>query len=83
MSSDAKAFPVHKTDEEWRRTLTPEQYYVLREHGTERPGTCALLREMARMRPATMSGLLGVKGVGARKAEDLGEMFLEVIRADR
>src|SRR5829696_56275 len=40
-----KTFPVHKTDEEWRRTLTPEQLYVMREHGTERPGTCALLHE--------------------------------------
>jgi peptide-methionine (R)-S-oxide reductase len=40
-----KTFSVHKTDEEWRRTLTPEQYYVMREHGTERPGTCALLHE--------------------------------------
>jgi peptide-methionine (R)-S-oxide reductase len=41
----AKTFPVEKTDEEWRRILTPEQYDVLREHGTERPGSCALLQE--------------------------------------
>lgn len=27
------------SDEEWRRRLTPEQYDVLRRHGTERPGT--------------------------------------------
>ena len=45
MSTNQKSFAVQKTDEEWRRTLTPEQYYVMREHGTERPGSCALLHE--------------------------------------
>ena len=37
-----KTFPVTKTDAEWRAQLTPEQYAVLRGHGTERPGSCAL-----------------------------------------
>ncbi|MEJ1157908.1 peptide-methionine (R)-S-oxide reductase MsrB [Prosthecomicrobium sp. N25] len=38
-------FPVTRTDKEWRERLTPEQYAVMRGHGTERPGSCALLHE--------------------------------------
>jgi peptide-methionine (R)-S-oxide reductase len=30
---------IQKSDEEWRRELTPEQYQVCRRHGTERPFT--------------------------------------------
>ncbi|HWA04845.1 MAG TPA: peptide-methionine (R)-S-oxide reductase MsrB [Rhizomicrobium sp.] len=33
---------ISKTDEEWRDALTPDQYRILREHGTERPGSSPL-----------------------------------------
>jgi peptide-methionine (R)-S-oxide reductase len=36
---------VSKSDEAWRSELTPEQYRVLRKHGTERAGTSPLNRE--------------------------------------
>src|SRR5246500_1216619 len=39
---DTKHYPVSHTEAEWRKILTPEQYHIMREHGTERPGSCAL-----------------------------------------
>jgi len=49
---DAKTYPVTRSDAEWRKPLTPEQFHIMREHGTERPGTCALLYEK---RPGTFA----------------------------
>ena len=45
-----KAYAVSHTDAEWRALLTPEQYDVMRAHGTEAPGSCALLHEKRRGR---------------------------------
>ena len=42
---DDGTFPVTKSDGEWRAALTEKQYSVLREHGTEFPGTSPLLAE--------------------------------------
>jgi peptide-methionine (R)-S-oxide reductase len=42
---DAKVYPISHSDAEWRRMLTPEQYAVMRGHGTEAPGSCALNNE--------------------------------------
>ena len=42
---DQGQFEVSHSDEEWRRRLTPEQYRVLRHHGTERAGTSPLNQE--------------------------------------
>jgi ATP-dependent DNA helicase RecQ len=39
------------------------------------------LREMARLKPGSLSALLHVPGVGARKAEDFGQQFLDAITA--
>lgn len=44
----ARSYPVHFPEAEWRRRLTPQQFHILREAGTEWPGTSPLLHEHRR-----------------------------------
>ena len=44
-SGKPRSEALAKSDTEWREQLTPEQYRVTREHGTERAGTSPLNKE--------------------------------------
>lgn len=52
------SYEVTRTDQEWRELLTPEEYHVLREQGTERPWTGDLLGE-------TREGIYSCRACGA------------------
>ncbi|MCU0552989.1 MAG: peptide-methionine (R)-S-oxide reductase MsrB [Leptolyngbya sp. Prado105] len=45
MNTQNNSFEINKTEEEWKASLTPEQFRVLRKHGTERAGTSPLDKE--------------------------------------
>jgi peptide-methionine (R)-S-oxide reductase len=43
--NSSNQFKIMKTEAEWKQELTPEQFYVLRKHGTERAFTSHLDKE--------------------------------------
>lgn len=45
MNTENNQSDIAKTEDEWKQTLTPEQFRVLRNHGTERAGTSPLDKE--------------------------------------
>ncbi len=47
-ASAAEAFAVTHTEAEWRKLLSPDQFAVLRQSATERPGTSPLMEEHRR-----------------------------------
>jgi peptide-methionine (R)-S-oxide reductase len=47
-----KSYAVTRSDAEWRKMLTPEQFHMMREQGAERPDTSAFVHEK---RPGTFS----------------------------
>jgi peptide-methionine (R)-S-oxide reductase len=55
-------YPVEKSEAEWRQELSPEQYQVLRKHGTERAGTSPLDHEKRQ-------GIFTCAGCGAQLFE--------------
>ena len=44
----SETFEITKTEPEWRRLLTPEQFRVLRQHGTEHAWSSPLDKEYGR-----------------------------------
>lgn len=42
MTTSENQYEVQKTEQEWKEILTPEEFKVLRKHGTERAGTSPL-----------------------------------------
>ena len=78
---DQGHFPVAHTETEWRARLTPEQFAVMRDHGTERPGSCALNTE----KRAGRVRLRGLRAAVIREKDQVRERhrLAEFQHADR
>ncbi len=48
VATASSEFDITKTEEQWREILTPAQFYVLREHGTERARSSSLDKQYAK-----------------------------------
>src|SRR5262249_30883933 len=47
MAASTETFEIAKTEAEWQKSLTPDQFRVLRRHGTERAGSSPLDKQYA------------------------------------
>ena len=61
----ARALKI-KTEDEWRKILTPEEFHVLRGRGTERPFTGKLLKNTRKLLKNTKKGTYSCAGCGSR-----------------
>jgi peptide-methionine (R)-S-oxide reductase len=48
MNTQNNQSEIAKTEDDWKESLTPEQFRVLRQHGTERAGTSPLDKEYSK-----------------------------------
>jgi peptide-methionine (R)-S-oxide reductase len=69
-----KQYPVSHSDAEWRKILTPEQFAIMRQHGTERPGSCALPGSVESDRD-TSHGMVREEVHCSRCGSHLGHVF--------
>jgi len=77
-------FEIQKSDEEWRRILSPAQYDVLRREGTERAGTSPLNKEKRKVRsPAPAATCRCSHPIPNTRADRLAELLAAAAECGR